>query len=138
MCVFLWPTAGQATEPITHVVIVMLLGANVISDFITRKVLALSFLMMVGVLPMADALGRQISKGYVYFAMAYAFSRRVDQHPTTGEGQATGGHAFLKPPAEPTRSWMNLHVSFDLLTCTERVERPPAWISTAVGGAHRR
>lgn len=59
-------------------VIVMLVGANVISEFITRhpsmKVLALSFLMLVGVLLVADAFGKHISKGYVYFAMAYALA----------------------------------------------------------------
>jgi predicted tellurium resistance membrane protein TerC len=59
-------------------VVVMLIGANVVSDFITRhpsmKVLALSFLMMVGVLLVADAFGKHISKGYVYFAMAYALA----------------------------------------------------------------
>lgn len=59
-------------------VLVMLAGANVISNFITRhpsmKVLALSFLLMVGVLLVADAFDRHISKGYVYFAMAYALA----------------------------------------------------------------
>ena len=59
-------------------VVVMLVGANMISDFITRhpsmKVLALSFLMMVGVLLIADAFGKHLSKGYVYFAMAYALA----------------------------------------------------------------
>lgn len=62
-------------------VVVMLLGANVISDFITRhpsmKVLALSFLMMVGVLLIADSFGKHISKGYVYFAMAYALAVEI-------------------------------------------------------------
>ncbi|MEP6654630.1 MAG: TerC family protein [Myxococcales bacterium] len=62
-------------------VVVMLVGANVISDFITRhpsmKVLALSFLMMVGVLLIADSFGKHISKGYVYFAMAYALAVEV-------------------------------------------------------------
>jgi predicted tellurium resistance membrane protein TerC len=55
---------------------VMLVGANAISGFIHRhpslKVLALSFLLMIGVLLVADAFGKHISKGYVYFAMAYA------------------------------------------------------------------
>lgn len=59
-------------------VVVMLVGANIISDFITRhpsmKVLALSFLMMVGVLLIADSFGKHLSKGYVYFAMAYALA----------------------------------------------------------------
>ncbi|MES1172342.1 MAG: TerC family protein [Bacteroidota bacterium] len=57
-------------------VFLMLLGANAISDFIHRhpsmKVLALSFLLMVGALLVADAFGKHIPKGYVYFAMAYA------------------------------------------------------------------
>jgi predicted tellurium resistance membrane protein TerC len=57
---------------------VMLAGANLISNFINRhpsmKVLALSFLLMVGVLLVADAFGRHISKGYVYFAMGYSLA----------------------------------------------------------------
>jgi predicted tellurium resistance membrane protein TerC len=57
-------------------VAIMLIAANAVSDFITRhpslKVLALSFLLMVGVLLIADAFGKHIGKGYVYFAMAYA------------------------------------------------------------------
>jgi predicted tellurium resistance membrane protein TerC len=55
---------------------IMLIAANAVSEFITRhpslKVLALSFLLMVGVLLIADAFGKHIGKGYVYFAMAYA------------------------------------------------------------------
>jgi predicted tellurium resistance membrane protein TerC len=56
--------------------LIMLLAANVVSEFITRhpsmKVLALSFLLMIGVLLLADGFGKHIDKGYVYFAMAYA------------------------------------------------------------------
>ena len=78
-------------------VAVMMMGANVISDFIQRhpsmKVLALSFLMMVGVLLIADAFGKHLSKGYVYFAMAYALAvelfnirrrRFIDRKKATG------------------------------------------------------
>ena len=71
--------ARQLSIMATAVVIavaIMLLAANAVSEFITRhpslKVLALSFLLMVGVLLIADAFGRHIPKGYVYFAMAYA------------------------------------------------------------------
>ena len=71
--------ARQLSIMATAVVIavaIMLLAANAVSEFITRhpslKVLALSFLLMVGVLLIADAFGKHISKGYVYFAMAYA------------------------------------------------------------------
>ena len=59
-------------------VVIMLIAANAVSEFITRhpslKVLALSFLLMVGVLLVADAFGKHIPKGYVYFAMAYALA----------------------------------------------------------------
>jgi len=71
--------ARQLSIMATAVVVavaIMLVAANAVSEFITRhpsvKVLALSFLLMVGVLLIADAFGKHISKGYVYFAMAYA------------------------------------------------------------------
>ena len=38
----------------------------------TIKVLALSFLILIGVLLVAEGLGQHIDKGYVYFAMAFA------------------------------------------------------------------
>lgn len=56
--------------------IVMLLFARTISDFVNRnptiKVLALSFLILIGVLLVAESLGQHIDKGYIYFAMAFA------------------------------------------------------------------
>jgi len=55
---------------------VMLVFAKPISDFIERhptmKILALSFLLMIGVMLMIDGLGQHVSKGYVYFAMAFS------------------------------------------------------------------
>jgi predicted tellurium resistance membrane protein TerC len=58
-------------------VIVMLVFADAVSSFITRhpsmKVLALSFLLLIGVLLVADSFDRHINKGYVYFAMAFSF-----------------------------------------------------------------
>jgi predicted tellurium resistance membrane protein TerC len=56
--------------------LVMLLFAGPISEFVERhptiKMLALSFLILIGVLLVAEALGQHISKGYIYFAMAFA------------------------------------------------------------------
>ena len=56
---------------------VMLLFADAISEFINRhpsmRVLALSFLLLIGVLLVADAFDKHINKGYVYFAMALSF-----------------------------------------------------------------
>ena len=57
---------------------VMLLAARSISDFVNRhptlKVLALSFLILIGVTLVAEGTGAHISKGYVYFAMAFSFA----------------------------------------------------------------
>jgi predicted tellurium resistance membrane protein TerC len=58
-------------------VAVMLVSSDKISDFIHRhpsmKMLALSFLLLIGVLLVAEALGKHVEKGYIYFAMAFAF-----------------------------------------------------------------
>jgi len=54
----------------------MLVGARPIGDFVNRhpsmKILALSFLLLIGVLLVTEALDRPIKKGYIYFAMAFA------------------------------------------------------------------
>lgn len=57
-------------------IVIMIVFAGAISDFInghpSMRVLALSFLILIGVFLVADGLGQKISKGYIYFAMAYA------------------------------------------------------------------
>jgi predicted tellurium resistance membrane protein TerC len=57
-------------------VAVMLIFADSISEFINRhpsmKILALSFLLLIGALLTAEAFDRHVSKGYIYFAMAFA------------------------------------------------------------------
>ncbi len=57
---------------------VMMLSAGTISDFIERhptlKILALSFLIVVGTLLVAEAFGAHVPKGYVYFAMAFSLA----------------------------------------------------------------
>ncbi|MDR1008252.1 MAG: TerC family protein [Campylobacteraceae bacterium] len=59
-------------------VIVMMAASKTISDFIdahpTLKMMALSFLILVGVALMADGAGFYIPKGYIYFAMAFALA----------------------------------------------------------------
>jgi predicted tellurium resistance membrane protein TerC len=54
----------------------MLLFAGYISAFIERhptlKMLALSFLILIGVTLVAESLHREIPKGYIYFAMAFS------------------------------------------------------------------
>jgi len=57
-------------------VIIMLFFAQRIGDFVNKhpsmKVLALSFLLLIGVLLTAESLGQHIDKGYIYFAMGFA------------------------------------------------------------------
>jgi predicted tellurium resistance membrane protein TerC len=57
-------------------VIVMLAFVQPISAFVDRhptvKMLALSFLILIGVVLVAEGLGRHIPKGYIYFAMAFS------------------------------------------------------------------
>lgn len=57
-------------------VLVMMVFSNMISKFINEnppvKVLALAFLLLVGVVLMAEGLGQEIPKGYVYAAMAFS------------------------------------------------------------------
>ncbi|WP_313505411.1 TerC family protein [Stutzerimonas kunmingensis] len=57
-------------------VLVMMLAAGTISEFIdqhpTLKILALSFLIVVGTLLIAEAFDVHVPKGYVYFAMAFS------------------------------------------------------------------
>ena len=59
-------------------VMIMLIAAKPIGDFVHRhpsiKVLALSFLTVVGVVLIAEGMGAHIPKGYVYVAMAFSLS----------------------------------------------------------------
>jgi predicted tellurium resistance membrane protein TerC len=71
--------ARQLWVMVTAVVLavaVMMVAAGAISDFVNRhptvKVLALSFLLLIGFSLVADGLGQHISKGYIYFAMGFS------------------------------------------------------------------
>jgi predicted tellurium resistance membrane protein TerC len=56
--------------------VVMLVFAGAIGDFVQRhptmKVLALSFLILIGVMLVAEGMGQHVAKGYIYFAMAFS------------------------------------------------------------------
>jgi predicted tellurium resistance membrane protein TerC len=58
-------------------VIIMLIASKPISSFISKhpsfKILALSFLLMIGVSLIAEGFHFEIPKGYIYFSMAFAF-----------------------------------------------------------------
>jgi predicted tellurium resistance membrane protein TerC len=57
-------------------VLVMLVAAEPISAFVekhpTIKILALSFLLLIGLSLVVEGLGQHISKGYIYFAMGFS------------------------------------------------------------------
>ncbi|HEU5102038.1 MAG TPA: TerC family protein [Roseiflexaceae bacterium] len=57
-------------------VVIMLFAAGAISDFVNRhptvKMLALAFLILIGVNLLAEGLHQHIPKGYTYFAMAFS------------------------------------------------------------------
>ena len=54
----------------------MMLFARAIGEFVSQhptiKMLALSFLVVVGVVLLADGFGHHVPKGYIYFAMAFS------------------------------------------------------------------
>lgn len=57
-------------------VVVMMIFSNAVSKFImkhpTVKMLALSFLLLIGVVLVGDGFGHHVSKGYIYAAMAFS------------------------------------------------------------------
>ena len=67
---------GVMITAIIIAVVVMMISAGAISRFIdahpTVKMLALSFLLLIGVALMAEGLDQHIPKGYIYFAMAFS------------------------------------------------------------------
>ena len=67
-------------------VIIMLFASKPINGFISKhpsfKILALCFLMMIGVALLAEGLHFEIPKGYIYFSMAFAFLVDIIQMKT--------------------------------------------------------
>ena len=71
--------ADEISIMVTAVILavgVMMFSAGPISSFVNRhptvKVLALSFLLLIGVSLVGDGLGMHIPKGYIYFAMCFS------------------------------------------------------------------
>ncbi len=67
---------GVMIAAVIAAMIVMLIFVNQISEFVNRhptiKVLALSFLILIGTMLVAEGFHQHINKGYIYFAMAFA------------------------------------------------------------------
>jgi predicted tellurium resistance membrane protein TerC len=56
--------------------VVMLVSAGSVSSFVERhpsvKILALSFLLLIGLMLVAEGMGSHVEKGYIYFGMAFS------------------------------------------------------------------
>jgi predicted tellurium resistance membrane protein TerC len=56
--------------------LLMLAASGAISRFVnqhpTIRMLALAFLILIGVLLVAEGVGQHVDKGYIYFAMAFS------------------------------------------------------------------
>ncbi len=70
-------------------VIIMLIASRPISQFIHKhpsfKILALCFLLLIGVSLLAEGFSFEIPKGYIYFSMAFAFLVDIIQMKTVGK-----------------------------------------------------
>jgi predicted tellurium resistance membrane protein TerC len=64
--------------------VIMLVASNPLAHFVsahpTVKMLALSFLLLIGVVLIADGLGFHIPKGYIYFALAFSVAIEALNH----------------------------------------------------------
>ena len=85
---------GVMITAIVIAVLVMMFAAKPIGDFVDRhptiKMLALSFLIMVGTALIAEGLDFHVPRGYIYFAMAFSVAvemlnirmrKRMERHP---------------------------------------------------------
>jgi predicted tellurium resistance membrane protein TerC len=84
-------------------VIVMMISAKSISEFIGRhptiKMLALSFLLLIGLTLVGEGFGLHIPKGYIYFAMAFSiFVELLNMRIRTGRAEPLSlRRAYVEP-----------------------------------------
>ncbi|HEX7000336.1 MAG TPA: TerC family protein [Trueperaceae bacterium] len=88
---------------------VMMLAAGPVSHFVeshpTVKMLALAFLIMIGISLLADGLGQHIPKGYIYFAMAFSVAVEfLNQRAARAARAGPRQPVELKKPRPPVRS----------------------------------
>ncbi len=96
--------AQQVAVMVAAIVIavgVMLVAADTISGFVDRhptlKILALSFLLLIGVALLADGLGQHIPKGYIYFSMGFSvFVEAINLRAGARRGQPVELHQPYK------------------------------------------
>jgi len=91
---------GVMVTAVVIAVIFMMLSAGAISGFVHRhptvKMLALSFLLLIGVSLIGEGFDQHIAKGYIYFAMA--FSLLVEMLNLRARGKASAHPVELREP----------------------------------------
>jgi predicted tellurium resistance membrane protein TerC len=64
--------------------IIMIVASNPLANFVaahpTVKMLALSFLLLIGAILIADGFGLHVPKGYIYFALAFSVAVETLNH----------------------------------------------------------
>ena len=69
---------------VVFAMLIMIVASNPLANFVaahpTVKMLALSFLLLIGVLLIADGFGLHVPKGYVYFALAFSVAVETMNH----------------------------------------------------------
>lgn len=95
--------SGQIPVMVAAVMIsagVMMVFAGPVMNFVNKhpsvKVLALSFLVLIGTMLIAESCGQHIPKGYIYFAMAFSLGVEV-----LNMKMRSKAHAAVKPEGEP-------------------------------------
>ena len=103
--------ANHLTIMIAAVVIavgVMMFAAGPIGEFVARhptvKMLALAFLILIGMSLVAEGLGQHIPKGYIYFAMAFSVAVEMLNLRLRKKGKAVELHQPHLPATPPAVS----------------------------------
>ncbi len=71
-----WPPLTIMITAVLLAIIVMIIFADPVGDFVARhptvKMLALAFMLMIGIVLVAEGLHQHIPRGYIYFGMAFS------------------------------------------------------------------
>ena len=88
--------------------IVMVIFADPVSNFVNKypsvKILALAFLLMIGVLLVAESFEVHVPRGYIYFSMAFALGVEFIQMRYQANVERRRGEKQPKPEQEPASS----------------------------------
>jgi len=99
-------------------ILFMMVFAGTISRFVekhpTLKILALSFLILIGVMLIAEGAGTHINKGYIYFAMAFALivevlNLQIRQHTASPHSVAAKSATLAAGKGTPADSLEQSH-----------------------------